>query len=416
MTTMPDISKKPPTKGTTICGRYKVKRPLGSGLCGEVLKGVDLETKRRVAIKIVSNQPQSELHTKRLKREVCFLKLLNHPNIVRLVDLENTGSETVIIMEYVEGCELFSKIQKKGRLKEKETRPIFRQILEAISYCHTHNVIHRDLKPENILIDRKGLVKIIDFGFSNAFSSDQFLSTFCGTPHFICPEMLLGEKYAGPAVDIWSAGVILYVSLCGFFPFDGKTMENVYESILCDEPEFPEFLSPESVDLLKRMMERDPKKRATLDEVLVHPWVNIGFTQPPKSSERLTQNMLVADDDSIDEEVLQEIMSLGFDRGEAVEELCANEMNLVTGIYNLLLEQRAFKSSQESLVSSTGSHSSLFSRVRDRIRGSASSLFSRGSKESLDKGSKESLDKTDKDNEYRPSNGQHALETLESVA
>ncbi|KAI8805349.1 kinase-like domain-containing protein, partial [Cladochytrium replicatum] len=266
---------KQPPQPDIMVGPYRVEKTIGQGTYGKVKLGCHIQTDEKVAIKMIEkSQIQSPKQIARLQREIRFLKLLNHPHIVKVYDILETDDFIYIIMEYAVGGELFDYIVAHKRVKEKEARAFFRMVLSAVDYCHLNSVIHRDLKPENLLLDDKKCIKIIDFGFGNNFTTDGLLDTFCGSPFYAAPEMILGKKYEGPEVDIWSLGVILFALLCGHLPFDDENMKELYKKIASGSYTIPDYLMPNARHLIGRLITVDPKKRATLDEILQHPWVN----------------------------------------------------------------------------------------------------------------------------------------------
>ncbi|KAJ3020563.1 hypothetical protein HKX48_000584 [Thoreauomyces humboldtii] len=252
-------------------GRWKVERTIGVGTYGKVRLAIDPVNGDKVAIKVIEKaQVQSGKQVARLQREIRFLRLLHHPHIVKVYDVHETDLFIHIITEYAAGGELFDYIVAHKRVKEREARSFFRQVLSAVDYCHKNAVIHRDLKPENLLLDQSKTIKIIDFGFGNNFTVEGLLDTFCGSPYYAAPEMILGKKYEGPEVDMWSLGVILFALLCGHLPFDDDNMKELYRKI-----------ANGARHLISRLITVDPKRRATLAEVLEHKWVNDGYDGAP---------------------------------------------------------------------------------------------------------------------------------------
>ena len=179
----------------------------------------------------------------RIKREARIMKLLHHPHVVRLLDVFEEDKEIVLVMEYVPGGELFDHIVAQGKLRENDARRIFRHLISAIDYCHQNCIVHRDLKPENLLLDSEGKLKVADFGFSNMYDPEMSMHTFCGSPFYASPEMIVGQRYLGPEVDIWSMGVILFALLCGHLPFDEKDVRMLYENILAARYQIPGHVS-----------------------------------------------------------------------------------------------------------------------------------------------------------------------------
>lgn len=214
---------------------------------------------------------------KRTVREGALGRLLFHPYICRLYEIVPMTNHYYMLFEYVEGGQMLDYIVAHGSLKEKHARKFARGIASALDYCHRNNVVHRDLKIENIMINQKGDIKIIDFGLSNLYSPKSLLKTYCGSLYFAAPELLSAKPYIGPEVDVWSFGVVLYVLVCGKVPFDDQSVSVLHEKIKKANVEYPSFLSKECVSLLSRMLHVDPTKRATLFEVMNHPWINKGF-------------------------------------------------------------------------------------------------------------------------------------------
>lgn len=177
-----------------------------------------------------------------------------------------------MIMEYVSGGELFDYIVKHGKLKEYEARRFFQQIISGVDYCHRHMIVHRDLKPENLLLDHNLHVKIADFGLSNMMMDGEFLRTSCGSPNYAAPEVISGKLYAGPEVDIWSCGVILYALLCGTLPFDDEHVPTLFRKIKSGIFPIPEYLNKTVVSLLCHSLQVDPMKRAAIEDIKKHEW------------------------------------------------------------------------------------------------------------------------------------------------
>ncbi|KAG9355043.1 hypothetical protein JZ751_001756 [Albula glossodonta] len=225
-------------------------------------------TKHQVAVKILNRQKIRSLDVVgKIRREIQNLKLFRHPHIIKLYQVISTPTDIFMVMEYVSGGELFDYICKNGKLDEKESRRLFQQIISALDYCHRHMVVHRDLKPENVLLDAQMNAKIADFGLSNMMSDGEFLRTSCGSPNYAAPEVISGRLYAGPEVDIWSSGVILYALLCGTLPFDDDHVPTLFKKI-CDGIFYtPQHLNPSVSSLLKHMLQVDPMKRATIKDI-----------------------------------------------------------------------------------------------------------------------------------------------------
>src|SRR5271154_4513610 len=182
-----------------------------------------------------------------------------------------TQQEIIMVLEYA-GGELFDYIVKHGRLSENKARKLFQQIICAVEYCHRHKIVHRDLKPENLLLDTDLNVKIADFGLSNIMTDGNFLKTSCGSPNYAAPEVINGKLYAGPEVDVWSCGVILYVLLVGRLPFDDEHIPSLFAKIARGHYTVPSYMSHGASSLIKKMLAVNPVHRATIEEIRQDPW------------------------------------------------------------------------------------------------------------------------------------------------
>ncbi|GAO14537.1 hypothetical protein UVI_02032480 [Ustilaginoidea virens] len=209
-----------------------------------------------------------------IEREVAILKLIEHPNIMRLYDIWENRSEIYLILEYIDQGDLFTFINSRGRLPEELAIFFFRQMMSAISYCHSFNVCHRDLKPENILITADYQIKIADFGMAALHqTATHQLATACGSPHYAAPELLKNRQYRGDRADIWSMGVILFAMLSATLPFDDPDLRLMMSKTKKGQYEMPKFLSPEAEDLIRRMLQVNPDRRITMKEIWRHPLV-----------------------------------------------------------------------------------------------------------------------------------------------
>ncbi|KAJ3496704.1 hypothetical protein NLJ89_g10446 [Agrocybe chaxingu] len=217
----------------------------------------------------------------RTLREAALSMLLYHPYICGMREMIVHQHHYYMVSEYVNGGQMLDYIISHGRLRERVARKFARQIGSALEYCHLNNVVHRDLKIENILISQTGNIKIIDFGLSNLYDPIGHLSTFCGSLYFAAPELLNARVYTGPEVDVWSFGVVLYVLVCGKVPFDDQSMPALHAKIKRGLVEYPVWLSAECKHLLSRVLVTNPANRATLAEVMSHPWMVRGFAGPP---------------------------------------------------------------------------------------------------------------------------------------
>ncbi len=201
-------------------GNYLILQTIGEGTFGKVKLGIYLPNNEKVAIKILEKEKIiDKTDMNRIKKEIEILKQLRHNNIVHLYNVIETSTHIYLIMEYINGVELFDYIIKKRRIDELESCKLYQQIISGIEYLGKLNIVHRDIKPENLLIDKNKRIKIVDFGLSNNYQKNELLSTACGSPFYAAPEMVRGEKYSGIKIDIWSSGIVLYAMLCGFLPY-----------------------------------------------------------------------------------------------------------------------------------------------------------------------------------------------------
>lgn len=233
-------------------------------------------TGHKVAIKILNREKIKKMDVaEKINREIQILKLFRHPHIIKLYEVITTPTDIFMIMEYVPGGELFDYIVKHGKSSEADGRKFFQQIISGVAYCHRHMVVHRDLKPENLLLDADGNVKIGDFGLSNIMADGELLKTSCGSPNYAAPEVISGKLYAGPEVDVWSCGVILYALLCGTLPFDDASVSHLFKKIKSGHFRKPSHLSPSVVDLLQQMLQVNTVKRITIHQIMEHEWFKV---------------------------------------------------------------------------------------------------------------------------------------------
>ncbi|KAI8147469.1 hypothetical protein BJV82DRAFT_595554 [Fennellomyces sp. T-0311] len=289
----PPAGRKP-----TVFGPYLLLQTLGEGEFGKVKLGIHIETGQEVAIKLIKKDNiDSSTRMSKVEREISVLRKVRHPYIVKLYDVIETERYIGIILQCASGGELFEYILAHRYLKEKDASRLFAQLISGVHYMHKKHIIHRDLKLENLLLDRNRCIIITDFGFANQFSSakDDLMSTSCGSPCYAAPELVISEGlYVGSAVDIWSCGVILYAMLCGYLPFDddpanpdGDNINLLYKYILNTELAFPDYVSADARDLLRKMLVPDPAKRCTMQTIMDHPWLRPHHTLFDKSLREL---------------------------------------------------------------------------------------------------------------------------------
>merc|ERR1719282_1056039 len=264
---------------TQHVGKYRILKTIGKGNFAKVKLARHLPTGREVAIKVIDKTQMNQASIQKLNREVRIMKKLDHPNIVRLYEVIETEKTLYLVMEYASGGEVFDYLVAHGRMKEKEARQKFRQIVSAVQYCHQRGIIHRDLKAENLLLDAEMNMKLADFGFSNEYVIGTKLDTFCGSPPYAAPELFQGKKYDGPEVDVWSLGVILYTLVSGSLPFDGSTLRELRERVLRGKYRIPFYMSTDCENLLKKFLVLNPTRRASLEVIMKDKWMNMGYEE-----------------------------------------------------------------------------------------------------------------------------------------
>ncbi|XP_047449959.1 MAP/microtubule affinity-regulating kinase 4 isoform X4 [Mugil cephalus] len=311
-------------------GNYRLLKTIGKGNFAKVKLARHILTGREVAIKIIDKTQLNPTSLQKLFREVRIMKTLNHPNIVQLFEVIETEKTLYLIMEYASGGEVFDYLVAHGRMKEKEARAKFRQIVSAVHYCHQKNIVHRDLKAENLLLDADSNIKIADFGFSNEFTAGSKLDTFCGSPPYAAPELFQGKKYDGPEVDIWSLGVILYTLVSGSLPFDGQNLKELRERVLRGKYRVPFYMSTDCEGILRRFLVLNPTKRCSLEQIMKDKWINVGY-----DSDELKPHIEPVEDFT-DTSRIDVMVGMGFNREDIKDALVSRKYNEITATYLLL--------------------------------------------------------------------------------
>eukprot|EP00026_Physarum_polycephalum_P010832 Phypoly_transcript_11013.p1 GENE.Phypoly_transcript_11013~~Phypoly_transcript_11013.p1 ORF type:complete len:299 (+),score=64.39 Phypoly_transcript_11013:159-1055(+) len=259
--------------------QYEFKSELGRGAFSIVYLAVNKATSQHYAVKVINKKDLGKDYEKNLKMEVDILKKVNHPNIIALKELFDTPDKLYLIMELVTGGELFDKIVEKGSYTEDEASQLVRKIVSAVDYLHNLGIVHRDLKPENLLLKRADNdleIAIADFGLSKIVGQQMMMQTACGTPSYVAPEVLNASGY-GKEVDMWSIGVITYILLCGFPPFYGDTVPEIFEQIMEANFDYPEeywgSVTKEAKDFINKLLVVDSDKRMSAVDALRHPWL-----------------------------------------------------------------------------------------------------------------------------------------------
>ncbi|ALC46375.1 KP78a [Drosophila busckii] len=281
------------------------------------------------------------------------MKMLNHPNIVRLYQVIESERTLYLIMEYASRGELFDHLVKNGRMRERDARVIFRQLVSAIQYCHSKFVVHRDLKAENLLLDQHMNIKIADFGFGNTFDPNAQLETFCGSPPYAAPELFMGRKYAGPEVDAWSLGVVLYTLVSGSLPFDGGTLKELRERVLRGKYRVPYYISMDCENLMRKFLVLNPSKRTSLHAVMSDKWINMGYDEADRLRPYRERPMELQDAARIDM-----LVAKGYKRRDVEAALAAQAFDDIYCTYMLLAVSRprnARQTGDETLPSSSSS-------------------------------------------------------------
>eukprot|EP01018_Ginkgo_biloba_P030748 Gb_31411 [translate_table: standard] len=308
----------------TRVGKYELGRTLGEGTFAKVKFAKNVETGESVAIKVLDKEKllkhkmveqgshysctynrvpncigierknNADMGTLTpIKREISTMKLIKHPNVVQMHEVVASKTKIYIVLDFVTGGELFDKIVNHGRLKEDEARRYFQQLINAVDYCHSRGVYHRDLKPENLLLDAYGNLKVSDFGLSalpQQVREDGLLHTTCGTPNYVAPEVINDKGYDGATADLWSCGVILFVLMAGYLPFDESNLMTLYRKIYKAEFTCPSWFSSSVKKLITRILDPNPKTRITIPEILENEWFKKGY-KPPKFQEEKDVNM-----------------------------------------------------------------------------------------------------------------------------
>uniref|UniRef100_A0A673TA97 Serine/threonine-protein kinase SIK3 n=1 Tax=Suricata suricatta TaxID=37032 RepID=A0A673TA97_SURSU len=301
-------------------GNYRLQKTIGKGNFAKVKLARHVLTGREVAVKIID---KTQLNPTSLQ------KVFNYFNI-KLFEVIETEKTLYLVMEYASGGEVFDYLVAHGRMKEKEARAKFRQIVSAVQYCHQKCIVHRDLKAENLLLDADMNIKIADFGFSNEFTVGNKLDTFCGSPPYAAPELFQGKKYDGPEVDVWSLGVILYTLVSGSLPFDGQNLKELRERVLRGKYRIPFYMSTDCENLLKKLLVLNPIKRGSLEQIMKDRWMNVGH------EEEELKPYTEPEPDFNDTKRIDIMVTMGFVRDEINDALINQKYDEVMATYILL--------------------------------------------------------------------------------
>uniref|UniRef100_A0A8C7ZXT3 non-specific serine/threonine protein kinase n=1 Tax=Oryzias sinensis TaxID=183150 RepID=A0A8C7ZXT3_9TELE len=296
-------------------GNYRLLKTIGKGNFAKVKLARHVLTGREVAVKIID---KTQLNPTSLQK------------VIKLFEVIETEKTLYLVMEYASGGEVFDYLVAHGRMKEKEARSKFRQIVSAVQYCHQRRIVHRDLKAENLLLDADMNIKIADFGFSNEFTVGSKLDTFCGSPPYAAPELFQGKKYDGPEVDVWSLGVILYTLVSGSLPFDGQNLKELRERVLRGKYRIPFYMSTDCENLLKKLLVLNPVKRGSLEQIMKDHWMNVGHEDDE------LKPYVEPEADFNDSSRIELMVTMGFPKDEVTESLQNQKYNEIMATYLLL--------------------------------------------------------------------------------
>lgn len=328
---------------------YDFQETLGKGHYSVVKLAQHVISKHYVAVKIIDKHKLDEVELKHLNHEVRVMKLLRHPNVVRLFEVVDTPSCLFLILELGEGGDMYEHIKANGKATDERARSIFAQLVRAMVYCHANRVAHRDLKPENVVFctdpeTQEEVVKVTDFGLCNNFTDDMMMETFCGSMVYSPPEVLLQEPYSGPKADIWSLGIMLYMIVVGALPFqeanDSETLIKILEVVY----DVPEFVSDDCADLLSKMLVREPSERLSIKEIAAHPWLRPCINEQELSEINGTMEgaakKIQVSKSLHDRVVLVLDREAGISKAQVDESLKKETYDYVASTYYLVLEQQ----------------------------------------------------------------------------
>ncbi|XP_042203399.1 serine/threonine-protein kinase SIK3-like isoform X4 [Homarus americanus] len=332
-------------------GYYEFEKTIGKGNFAVVKLATHKVTQSKVAIKIIDKNKIDADNLRKILREIDILKKLRHPYIIRLYQVMETERMIYLVTEYASCGELFDYVAAHGKMSEREARTKFMQIVAALRYCHKRGIVHRDLKAENLLLDKELNIKLADFGFSNFYTPGVLLSTWCGSPPYAAPELFEGKEYDGPKADVWSLGVILFVLVCGYLPFDAKTMQTLRSIVVAGKFRIPYFMSSDCDNLIRKMLQVDPEKRISIERIMQHRWIAMEGIEP-KIKEILQhynkeESYLPPPDNG---QVLEHMMHIipDLDREKILQCVHGMKFDHISAIYHLLEEQVAEASSASS--------------------------------------------------------------------
>jgi len=320
---------------------FKILKTLGEGAFGKVKSAEEIKTGQKVSIKILNkNKIQGKENFNQIVREIKILKELNHPNLIKLYQIIEDNNNYYIVTEYASGGELFNLIVKNKHLTENDASIFFTQLIFALEFLKIKNISHRDIKPENILIRNNKELLLIDFGLSCQFNEGELINTPCGSPCYAAPEMLLGNNYNGLASDIWSCGIVLFTMVCGYLPYEEETNEKLYKKIYSTKLEIPDRISSQCKDLLNKLLEVNPRKRPSLEEIKNHKFLNYGVIWYKEHFCKIMKKYDLKKE-NINMDILDNMNQYGVNdsKENIINDILSNKHNRNTMIYYLLLDK-----------------------------------------------------------------------------
>ncbi|KYR01005.1 putative protein serine/threonine kinase [Tieghemostelium lacteum] len=365
-------------------GPFIIGKTLGQGTTGKVKLGFHKDTGFKVGIKIINKELLTTKPSMRRKieREIVLMKLIDHPNAMKMYEVYETSKYLFLILEYVEGGELFDYLVEKGGLESGEALYFFQQIIIGLEHCHSRNICHRDLKPENLLLSGDKRIKIADFGMGSIVRKDALLHTSCGSPHYASPEVVSGIDYDGQKADVWSCGVILYALLTGKLPFDDENIRRLLAKVKNGSFSMPPYIHKDAQDLLTKMLTVDPSKRISIKEIKQHSWFNsninnsllnkVNTSAPVTMLEDMSFEPL-SDLSAIDDELFRSLMALGLGTIDDVKKsLVTNQKSLPLTYYKLLEERKKYDTDNNKYgvkpnLQKEGGRRNSFSNISNKI-------------------------------------------------
>ncbi|CAF1935183.1 unnamed protein product [Rotaria magnacalcarata] len=338
-------------------GKYFLERTIGKGSFAVVKLATHCDTHQKVAIKIIDKSRLNPNDHKKLEREIVIMKSLMHPYIIRLYEVMESRNLIYLVTEYAANGELLDLLVREKRLSEAKAKEKFRQLVLAIEYIHSKNIVHRDLKTENLLLDGRGNIKVADFGFANTFAPNKKLQTFCGSPPYAAPELFQCIEYSPEKVDVWALGVLLYIFVCGHLPFDSNNLSELRKRVLSGQFRLPFYISSDCSSLISHMLTVDPEQRYTVKDIKTHPWLMLNssnLTDVPSQTQSVPNCQLT-------NAILDHAEALGYNRTQILTSVHGNSYDSDAAIWHLLLEkfQQTCQINNSHIQNSETSHTEI---------------------------------------------------------